>query len=99
MVAQGIEIAADYLVQRGVAGRGIVGDTVARHVDAHIGRRLIGAHALDFLEYRVEHGENLNVSVIVDGGLAVGLEVVGVDNIDIVQVGGRRLICEVHGVL
>ena len=99
MVAQRAEVAADYLVQRGVAGCGVVGDAVARHVDAHVRGRFIGALALDFLKYSVEHGEDFNVSVVVDGGLAVSFEVVGVDNVDIVEVGGRRLICEVDGVL
>ena len=99
VIAQGVEIAADYLVQRGVAGRGVIGDAVARHVDAHVRGRFIGALALDFLKYSVEHGEDFNVSVVVDGGLAVSFEVVGVDNVDIVEVGGCRLICEVDGVL
>ena len=60
---------------------------------------LVGALALDFLEYGVEHGKDFNVAVVVDGGLAVGFQVEGVDHVDVVEVGGGGLVGEVDGVL
>ena len=77
----------------------VVDDAEARHVDPHIGGRAINRFAVDARQHGVEHRENFNVPVIVDGGLAIGLEVEMVNHIDVVQIGGCRLIRKVHRVL
>ena len=51
--------------------------------------------AVDALEEGVEDRENLDVAVVVDGRLAVGLQVERVDHVDIVEVGGGRLVGDV----
>ena len=51
------------------------------------------------LEEGVEDGEDLDIAVVVDGGLAVGLEVEGVDHVDVAQVRGGGLVGDVDGVL
>ena len=51
------------------------------------------------LKHGVEHREDLHVAVIVDGGLAVGLQMEGVDHVHVVEVGGGGLIGQVHRVL
>ena len=79
----GIPAADNFLASR-LATHLIVDDAVACHVDAHVGRRLVGAAAVDALEHGREHRENLHIAVIVDGRLTVGFEVEGVNHIDIV---------------
>ena len=52
---------------------------------------------IDALEHGVEHGEDLHVAVVVHGGDAVGLEVVGVDHVHVVEIDGGGLIGDVDG--
>ena len=105
-----VRLAADMLHQRGVvaaqdlharrlAAGVVIDDAVACHVDAHVGGRLVGARAVDALKYGAQHGEDLHIAVVVDGRLPVSLKVERVDHIHVVEIGGRRLIGEVHGVL
>ena len=96
---QRLEVPADDLVAGGLAAGGIVHDAVARHVHAHVGGGVVGALACDQLEHRVDHREDLNVAVVVDGGLAVGFQMERVDHVHIVQVGGGGLVGQVHRVL
>ena len=110
-VAEGGVVAADNLVVGGVAADLVVADAEARHVDPHVGGRLVGvapfggvrtlrvAFAVDAFEDGVEDGEYLDVAVVVDGGLAVGFEVEGVDHVHVVEVGGGGLVGDVDGVL
>ena len=96
--AGGVIVAAqDLLLGRGAADI-VVADAAADHVHAHIRGALIGRAAVDALEHGVEHGEDLHVAVVVDGRHAVGLEVEGVDHVHVVQIDGRGLVGEVHGV-
>ena len=77
VVTEGLEIAADDLVAGGLAAGFVVHDAVAGHVHAHIRGGLVGALACDELEHRVDHREDLDVAVVVDGGDAVGLQMEG----------------------
>ena len=95
----GIVEAANDFVLRGVAAHFVVRDAEAHHVDAHIGGRLVGILAVDVFEEGVEDGEYLDVAVVVDGCLAVGFEMEGVDHVDVVEVGGGGLVGDVDGVL
>ena len=92
-----LEVAADYFVLRCVAAGVVINNAVARHIDTHIGGRLIGALARYLLKDGVQNGEHLNVAVVVDGGYSVCLKVIGVDHIHIVKIGGSRLVREVDG--
>ena len=98
-VAQGGIVAADDLLTGGGLTGLVVIDAVARHIHAHVGGGLIGALAGNMLKNSGQDGEDLHVAVIVHRGLAVGLEMEGVDHVHIVQIGGGGLIGQVHGVL
>ena len=98
-IAENTVVSADYLLLCGVADGFIVIDTEARHIYTHIRGGLVGALAEDALEHRAKNGKYLNVSVVVYGGSTVGVEVEGVDHIDVVKVGCRRLVGEVDGVI
>ena len=80
------------------AAHRIVAQTIAYHIDAHIGRRLVGILTIDALEDGVQHGEDLDVAVVVDGGLAVGLQVERVDHIHVAEVSGGGFVGHVDGV-
>ena len=75
----------------------IIGNAEPGHVDAHIGGRLVGTLSVDAFEDGVQHGEYLDVAVIVDGSFAIGLQMEMVDHVHIVQVGSCSLVS--HGML
>ena len=93
------EVAADDFHPGCVAHGLVVTDGKACHVDAHVRRRLVGACTQNALHHGLEHGERLDVAVVVDRHLAVGLQVEGVDDVGVVQVGRGGLVGEVHRVL
>ena len=97
--AGGFVITADDLLLGGGAHGFVVHDAEARHIHAHIGGGAVNGLARDLGEHGVEHREDLHVAVVVDGGLAVGLEVEGVDHVHVVQVGGGGFIGDVYRVL
>ena len=76
----------------------IVADAETHHVHTHIRWRLIWVLAIDTFEECVEHGENLNVTVVVDRHLTIRIEMEGVNHIHIIEVGSRSLVSDVHGV-
>ena len=78
---------------------GIIADAEADHVDAHVRGRFVGRCSLNLFENRAEYRENSDVAVVVDDGRAIGFEVEGVDLIDVVEVGGRRFVSQVDGVI
>ena len=98
-VAQGGIITADDLLLRGFAAYGIVAEAVTHHVDAHIGRRLVGILAVNALEDGIQHGEDLDVAVVVDGSISIGFQMEGVDHVDIAEVGGGCFVGHINGVL
>ena len=91
-------VPAQDLPQRGLLAHVVVHDAEARHVDAHVRGGFIGGDALDLLENGVEHREDLHVTVIVDRQLAVGLQVIGVDHVHVVEIGGSGLIGQIDRV-
>ena len=98
-LTQGVVVAAHDLLPGGILTGLVVVDAVARHVHAHVGGRLVGAGTGDLLKHSRQDGEYLHVPVVVNGGLPVGLEMEGVDHVHVVQVGGGRLVGQVHRVL
>ena len=98
-VHAGGEVAAHDLQTRGIAAGIVVHNGVSGHVDAHIGGALIGAFAHDALHHGFEHGECFDVAVVVDGGLAVRLQMERVDDVRVVEVGGGGLVRDVHGMV
>ena len=98
-VAQGLEVAADDLVAGSFAAGRVIHNAVACHIHAHVGGGVVGALACDQLKHGVDHGEDLNVAVVVDRGLAIGLQMERVDHVHIVQVGGGSLVSQVDRML
>ncbi len=98
-IAQRRVIAADDFVFGRVAHNIVVHDALADGVDAHIRRGLVGAFSHNALEHGAQDGVNFHVAVIVDGRLAVRLQVERVDHIQVVQVGGRRFVGDVQRVV
>ena len=69
-------------------------------VAAHVGGRLVeGRPAGDLLEDPLEDRKDLDVPVVVDGDLAVGLEVERIDQVEVAEVGRGRLVGDVDRVL
>ena len=94
----GIVPADDLLLGSTTAGI-VIYDAVARHIDAHIGRTFVGRGAVNALENGIEHREDLDITVVIDGGDTVGFQVERINHIDIVEVGGGGLIRQVDRVL
>ena len=68
-----------------------------RQVHAHVRRALIGALAQDLLHERLDHGERLDVAVVVDRGDTMRLEMERVDDVRVVEVDRRCLVRDVDG--
>ena len=96
---QRVVVSANYLLLGSLSAGLVVDDAEAAHVDAHIRGALVGALPADLLEDGVENGEDLDIAVIIDGRLAVGLQVEGVYHVDVVQVRRGGFIGQVNGVL
>ena len=99
MVAEGVIIPADDLLTGGFSNRLIVSDTEARHVDPHIGGRFIGAYTGDLLKNSVQHRKDLHIPVVVDGRLSIGIQMEGVDHVDVVQIRRSRLVGQIDRML
>ena len=100
VVAEVAEIAADDLLPGGLAHDGVVGDAEADAVHAHVRGALVGAGLLGhLLPDGAEERERVDVAVVVDGGLAVGGEVVRIDHVLILEVDRRGLVGDVQRVL
>ena len=95
--ANGGIIAADDLLIGRLLCAFVIKNAVACHIDAHIRGALVGRFAVDLFKHDLQNGEDLNISVVVDGGEAVSIEMIRVDHIDVAHIGGRRLVCEVDG--
>ena len=92
----GLEVTAHDLVVARLAARLVVGNGQPRHVHAHVRGRLVGTLAGDALHRGAQHREDLHVAVVVHRGLAVGLQMEGIDDVVVVQIGRGRLIGDVH---
>ena len=71
------KVAADDLHLGSVAAGIVIGDGKANHIDAHVRRALVGALAQDLFHQGTDYREGLDVAVVVDRGLVVGLKVEG----------------------
>ena len=60
---------------------------------------MIGAAAVDALKHGVQNGKRLHIPVVVYGGNAVILQMIGVDHVHIVEIGCGGLIGQVHRML
>ena len=72
---------------------------MARHVDAHIRGALVRGGSEDLLEEAVQDREDFDVTVVVDRLDPVRLQVEGINHVDVVEVGGGRLVGDVHRVI
>ena len=89
------KVAADDLHLGSVAAGIVIGDGKADHIDAHVRRALVGALAQDLFHQGTDYREGLDVTVIVDRGLVVGLKVERIDDIGVVEVSRCCLIGDV----
>ena len=89
------KVAADDLHLGSVAAGIVIGNGKTDHIDAHVRGALVGALAQDLFHQSTDHRESLDVTVVVDRGLVVGLQVEGVDDIGIVEVGRGGLVGDV----
>lgn len=87
-----VVVASDDFVFRSLAAYFVVANAEAYHVDAHVGRRLVRVGAIDAFEQGVEHREDFDVAIIVDGCFAVSLKMEWVDHVDVVEVGCGSLV-------
>ena len=92
-------IPADDLLTGCFAADLVIDDAVARHVDAHVRGRLVGTLSDDLFEHDLQHRENLHIPVIVDRGDPVGLQMEGIDHVDIVQIRRGSLVGQIDRVL
>ena len=92
LIDQGLVVASnDFLLPR-FAANGVVADAVARHVDAHVGGRLVRRFAGDFPKQCHQQRKHFDVAVVADHLLVVGLQVEGIDEVDVFKVGCGRLV-------
>ena len=98
LLHEGLVVAADDLLLRGVAARGVVGDAIAGHVHAHVRGRLVRRLPRDLAQQRLQQREDLDVAVVGGDLLPVRLQVVLVEHVDVFQVRGGRLVGQVHRV-
>ena len=96
LIAEGFIIPADNLLTGSIAGGLIVDDTVTHHINTHVRRGLVGTLAQDLLEDGDQNGIGFYVTVIVNSGNTVGIQVEGVDHVHIVQISGSGFIGQVH---
>ena len=92
-------ITADNLLTGGLAACLVVYNAVSGHVYAHIGRRFVGAVPHDLLKHCLEYRKDLYITIIVDGGLSICLQMERIDHIDVVQVGGSRFVRQIDRML
>ena len=96
---EGLVVAANDLLARGLPAGLVVDDAVARHVDAHIRGALVRGRSEDLLEEAVQDREDFDVAVVVDRLDPVRLQVEGINHVDVIEVGGGRLVGNVHRVI
>ena len=98
LVESGI-IAAYDLIAGCITADILIAHTETHHIHAHIGRRLVRILTVNTLEESVQHRENLNVTVIVDGNLVIGLEMERINHVHIIKVGSSGLVGDVYRML
>ena len=77
-------VAADDLLAGCLAADLVVRDAAAGHVDAHVGGGFVFAFAVDIFKDRLQDRERLDIAVVIDRRLVVGLEMEGVDHVEVV---------------
>jgi len=93
------EVAPDDLLVGGLPDLLVIDDAVPRHVHPHVRGGPVEGPSEDALQDGIDHGEHLDVPVVIDSGLAIGLEVERVDHVLVVEVRGGGLVSDVHGVV
>ena len=84
---------------RGLAADLVIADAKARHIDTHIGGRLVGRGPHDLLKQAAKDGEGLDIAVVVNRRFAVSLQMEMVNHVDIIQVNSGRFVGDVYGVV
>ena len=69
------------------------------HVHSHVGRRLIRILTINTLKERIEHGEYLNVAIVVHGYVTIGFKMERVNHVHVIEISRCSLIGNVHRML
>ena len=77
----------------------VITNAESHHVNAHVGRRLVGAGAVYAFEEGVQDREDLYITVVIDGNLIVCIHVEGIDHVHVTQVCRRCLVSYVDRML
>ena len=83
----------------GFATNLIVAKAISYHVDTHVGGRLVGVLSINALENGIQHRENLDVAVVVDSRVAVGLKMERVNHVHVAEVGGGSFVGHIDWML
>ena len=94
-----LEPAADDLLTGGLPAHRVVGDARAHEVDTHVRGGAVRAAPVDPLEETGEQREHLDVAVVRGDLLPVRAQVVGIDDVEVLEVRRRGLVRQVDGVL
>lgn len=85
-------ISSDDLLPGGFSAGLVINNTVTGHIDAHIGGRVVGTLAEDLLEDGIQNRKDLYVTVIIDSGLSVSLQMEGIDHVYVIQISSGSLV-------
>ena len=98
-VAQTGVIPSDNLLVRGLTAYLIIYYTITCHIYTHICRRLVRALSQDLFKNSIQYREYLHITVIVNSGNSVILQMEGINHVDIVKISRRCLICHIDRML
>ena len=89
-------IAADDFLPGSLLYHSIIYNAASDHVDPHIGGRLVGGASIDFFKNLIQNRENSHITVVIDGGFAIGFQVIGINHIHIAQINGGSFVSQIH---
>src|SRR5699024_11221875 len=88
---------ADDLLAGGIAAYLIVDDPGPCEVHPHLGGGEVGAGAGQLLEQRADQREDIDVPVVAGHLGTVRGQMVRIDQVQIIEIGGGGLVCEIDG--
>ena len=77
-------IAANDLLFCSVTARLVITDTKACHIHTHVSRRIIGAGSPDTFHHRLQHGENFNITIVVDSADSVSFQMERINHVNVI---------------
>ena len=98
-MVDGLIIAADDLLVGCFSAGFIVKDAEASHIYTQYRWGIYRAASVDAFKDCIQYRENINITVVVDGCLSIGLQMEGIDHIYIIQISGSCFISQIHRML